>query len=81
MYKCYGIISEKWVKMWWSFALVFTGEIKLAPFMNTIIGLVNLYTSATLRKRIKVYEQKENCKQNNSKFGEKKEIFFLLICK
>lgn len=60
--------------VWQSFALVCIGDVKFAPFMSIIIGLVNLDMSATLTKRIKVCEQKENCRQNNSKFWKKKGI-------
>lgn len=62
--------------MWQSFALGFRGELKFAPFMNIIIGLVNLDTSATLMERIKVCVKKENCKQR-ANLGGKKRIFFL----
>lgn len=50
----------------------FRGELKFAPFMNIIMGLVNLYMSATLIERIEVCEKKENCKQSNTNLG----IFF-----
>lgn len=61
--------------VWQSFALGFRGELKFAPFMNIIIGLVNLDTSATLIERIKVWGKKENWKQSKGKFGGKKRFF------
>lgn len=61
---------------WQSFAVVFTGDLEFAPFINIVIELVNLDTSSTLMKRVKICKQKENVKQNNSKLG-KITIFYL----
>lgn len=56
--------------------MVFTGDLEFAPFINIVIELVNLDTSSTLMKRVKICKQKENVKQNNSKLG-KITIFYL----
>lgn len=48
--------------VWQSFALGFRGELKFAPFMNIIIGLVNLSTSATLIEEIKICQKKKKGK-------------------
>lgn len=56
--------------------MIFIGHLKFAPFRSIIIGLVNLDTSATLMKRIKVCEHRKTASKITANFGKRRKYFF-----